>query len=82
MNDIYQDLLVVFSRSFLRLFLVSAMALLVSTIALAGVLVGRVVAVTDGDTIKVLDTANVEHIVRLSGIDAPEKKMPFGHYCE
>lgn len=56
----------------------SVLALIVSTTALAGVLEGRVVAVTDGDTIKVLDAENVQHVVRLSGIDAPEKKMPFG----
>jgi len=67
-----------FSRSFLWYFLVSALALLVSTTALAGVLLGRVVAVTDGDTVKVLDASNVQHVVRLAGIDAPEKKMPFG----
>lgn len=39
---------------------------------------GRVVAVTDGDTIKVLDANNVEHKVRLTGIDAPERGQPFG----
>ena len=39
---------------------------------------GRVVAVTDGDTIKVLDRTNTEHKVRLTGIDAPERGQPFG----
>lgn len=39
---------------------------------------GRVVAVTDGDTIKVLGEANIQHKVRLTGIDAPEKKQPYG----
>ena len=39
---------------------------------------GRVVAVTDGDTIKVLDDANNEHKVRLTGIAAPERGQPFG----
>lgn len=39
---------------------------------------GKVVAVTDGDTIKVLDAANVLHKVRLTGIDAPEKAQPYG----
>jgi endonuclease YncB( thermonuclease family) len=41
-------------------------------------LLGRVVAVTDGDTIKVLDANNTLHRVRLSGIDAPERSQPFG----
>jgi endonuclease YncB( thermonuclease family) len=39
---------------------------------------GRVVAVTDGDTIKVLDVDNSSHKIRLSGIDAPERSQPFG----
>ena len=40
---------------------------------------GRVIAVTDGDTIKVLDADNTSHKIRLSGIDAPEKSQPFGN---
>jgi endonuclease YncB( thermonuclease family) len=40
---------------------------------------GKVVAVTDGDTIKVLDANRVQHKVRLAGIDAPEKRQPFGN---
>jgi endonuclease YncB( thermonuclease family) len=39
---------------------------------------GRVVGIADGDTITVLDNTNVQHKVRLAGIDAPEKKQPFG----
>jgi len=39
---------------------------------------GRVVRVADGDTITVLDAANVQHKIRLAGIDAPEKKQAFG----
>jgi endonuclease YncB( thermonuclease family) len=39
---------------------------------------GRVVAVTDGDTIKVLDASNTEQKVRLTGIDAPERGQPYG----
>lgn len=50
----------------------------ISSGAEADVLGGKVVAVTDGDTITVLDAGEVQHVVRLSGIDAPEKKMPFG----
>ena len=41
-------------------------------------LTGRVAAVTDGDTIKVLDASNTEHKVRLTGIDAPERGQPYG----
>ena len=39
---------------------------------------GRVVSVADGDTITILDDANRQHKIRLSGIDAPESKQAFG----
>ncbi len=42
------------------------------------VLAGRVVKVADGDTITVLDN-NFQHKIRLQGIDAPERKQPFGN---
>ena len=42
-------------------------------------IMGRVVAVADGDTIKVLDDNRTEHKVRLSGIDAPERGQPYGN---
>jgi len=42
------------------------------------VLDGKVVGVADGDTITVLDGNNVQHKIRLAGIDAPEKGQPFG----
>ena len=44
----------------------------------ADTLAGRVVADTDGDTITVLDAGLQQHKIRLAGIDAPEKKQPFG----
>jgi len=37
-----------------------------------------VVRVTDGDTIVVLDSADAQHKIRLTGIDAPERKQAFG----
>jgi endonuclease YncB( thermonuclease family) len=40
---------------------------------------GTVVAVTDGDTIKVLDANRVTHKVRLTGIDAPERGQHYGN---
>lgn len=62
---------------FTRILLVVAALLLVST-AYASTLVGRVVGVADGDTVTVLDATNTQFKIRLMGIDAPEKKMPFG----
>jgi endonuclease YncB( thermonuclease family) len=56
--------------------------LILSMVLITGVvhadITGRVVAVTDGDTIKVLDANNTQYKVRLTGIDAPEKKQPYG----
>jgi endonuclease YncB( thermonuclease family) len=40
--------------------------------------VGKVVGVTDGDTLTVLTAQRQQHRVRLSGIDAPEKRQAFG----
>jgi endonuclease YncB( thermonuclease family) len=34
---------------------------------------GRVVGVSDGDTITVLDESKTQHKIRFAGIDAPEK---------
>ncbi len=45
----------------------------------AETITGRVVGVADGDTITVLDANKVQHKIRLSGIDAPEKKQAFGN---
>ena len=38
---------------------------------------GRVVKVTDGDTITILDADQIQHKVRLYGIDTPEYKQPY-----
>ncbi len=45
----------------------------------AEVLVGRVIAVADGDTVTVLDAARQQHRIRLVGIDAPERGQAFGN---
>lgn len=39
---------------------------------------GRVIGVSDGDTITVLDAQRQQHKIRLAGVDAPEKSQPFG----
>lgn len=41
-------------------------------------LYGRVVKVSDGDTITVLDSSKTQQKIRLQGIDAPEKGQAFG----
>lgn len=58
---------------------VATVAMLAAIPAIAGEpITGKVVSVTDGDTVRVLDAANVQHKVRLDGIDAPERGQPFG----
>lgn len=44
----------------------------------AAELTGRVVGVSDGDTITLIDRAHDIHKIRLAGIDAPEKRQAFG----
>jgi len=41
-------------------------------------LTGKVVKITDGDTLHVLDANHQEHKIRLAGIDAPERKQAYG----
>lgn len=56
--------------------LILIICLLISFPALA--LTGKVVAVTDGDTVRIIDEANVQYRIRFASIDAPEKKQDFG----
>jgi len=44
----------------------------------AAEIIGKVIAVSDGDTITVLAPGNRPTKVRLAGIDAPERSQPFG----
>jgi endonuclease YncB( thermonuclease family) len=39
---------------------------------------GKVVGVSDGDTITILDSGNRQHKIRLEGIDAPESNQGYG----
>jgi len=48
-----------------------------SLAALADTLTGKVVKITDGDTLYVLDANYQQHKIRLAGIDAPERKQAY-----
>ena len=39
---------------------------------------GKVIKITDGDTVPVLDAEETTHKIRLAGIDAPERGQPYG----
>jgi endonuclease YncB( thermonuclease family) len=54
------------------------LAAAICSTALAEMIEGRVVGVSDGDTITVLDRDQRQVKIRLSGIDAPEKAQPYG----
>lgn len=64
-------------RRLFWIFLVSAELTLLPSVY-AAELVGRVISVTDGDTVTLLDRDNKAHKIRLAGIDAPEKRQAFG----
>ena len=58
--------------------LISPILVLICCTINAATLQGKVVGVADGDTITVLDANNMQHKIRLQGIDAPEKAQAFG----
>jgi endonuclease YncB( thermonuclease family) len=43
---------------------------------------GRVVGISDGDTLSILDSGNQQHTIRLFGIDTPEWDQPHGSAAE
>lgn len=53
-------------------------ALLLTASAGAETITGQVVAVADGDSLTILDARSRAHKIRLAGIDAPERRQPFG----
>ena len=54
------------------------LSLLLSPTLPADTHTGKVVKVVDGDTVYVLDATETQHKIRLAGIDAPERKQPYG----
>ncbi|RJX32326.1 MAG: nuclease [Oxalobacter sp.] len=53
-------------------------ALLLCLPARAAELPGKVIGVTDGDTVKILIAGHKQERIRLAGIDAPERRQPYG----
>ena len=61
-----------------RLLLAVILSACLVTPAAAERLTGRIIHVADGDTVTLLTGQNQSVRIRLSGIDAPEKRQPFG----
>ncbi len=57
---------------------VFALLLVIAFQAHAATITGKVVKITDGDTVNILDATNTKHRIRLAGINAPERKHSFG----
>lgn len=53
--------------------------LLLPILLSAQTLKGKIIKVSDGDTVILLDSDNTKHKIRLHGIDAPEKGQPYGN---
>ena len=64
-------------KRFLSL-MVMLLGLLVCNAKATPVLQGRVVGVSDGDSLTLLDADQRQHKIRLQGIDAPEIKQAYG----
>ena len=61
-----------------RAFAAATFLLCGASVASTWTIEGRVVGISDGDTITVLDDGKTQHKIRFAGIDAPEKGQPFG----
>lgn len=68
----------ILTKNYVKIALIGIAVLLSVTATAADDISGRVVSVADGDTLTVLDAEHQQHKIRLGGIDAPEKAMPFG----
>lgn len=63
--------------SSIKILFVVAATILTAPI-MAATLSCRVISVTDGDTIRCLDSSQQQYRIRFAGIDAPESKQAFG----
>ncbi len=68
-----ESIIILYMRYFFLIFL-----LIFSLFSCAEELVGKVVKVSDGDTITIRDQNNQKYKIRMMGIDAPESHQTFG----
>jgi endonuclease YncB( thermonuclease family) len=69
--------MIVSGKQLIKAVLLVALSCL-STAAQQQTITGKVIGVSDGDTITVLDNQKRQHKIRLDGIDAPESNQDFG----
>jgi endonuclease YncB( thermonuclease family) len=62
----------------LRRLLLTTLLLLLAPPLAAAELVGRIVAIADGDTLTLLTAEQHQVHIRLAGIDPPESRQPYG----
>jgi len=80
MNDQSRNGRMMSARSFYsNLICLPAILLLVAIPSFAKTIEGKIVKVADGDTLTVLDSNKERYRIRLTEIDAPEKRQPFGN---
>ena len=66
-------------KMIIRIIITVLLPVLLFTGVKAETLTAKVIGVTDGDTVKVLTTANQKMIIHLASVDAPEKGQPYGN---
>lgn len=62
----------------IRFLCLSVFLFLFPTPAFAQTIEGKAIKVTDGDSITILDSENMQYSIRVNGIDAPEKAQQWG----
>lgn len=62
----------------IRFIFICALFLLFASQTASASMMGKVISISDGDTITVLDSNKAQHKIRLAEIDTPEKGQPYG----
>jgi endonuclease YncB( thermonuclease family) len=61
----------------MKFYILFAFVFLSCLLSFSQTITGKVTAITDGDTFKLLDQDSRLHIIRIANIDCPERKQPF-----